>query len=162
MPETIYIETSIFSFYYDPRPDAKIQAMRQWTREWWDHHRHAYELFTSLPVLDELEQGTLPHRAQALALAAALPALEAPVDVDATVAFYIRHHVMPDDPLGDALHLALASHARCDFLLTWNCRHLANAHKFGHIRHVNTVLGLHVPALVTPLQLLGVGDESQQ
>jgi hypothetical protein len=66
----------------------------------------------------------------------------------------------PADPGGDALHLALASYHRCDFLVTWNCRHLANANKFGHIRRVNVLLGLFVPALVTPLELLGDDDET--
>jgi hypothetical protein len=66
---------------------------------------------------------------------------------------------MPADPLGDALHLALASYHRCDFLVTWNCRHLANANKFDHIRRLNALLGLFVPALVTPLELLGDEDE---
>ena len=47
-----------------------------------------------------------------------------------------------------------------DFLVTWNCRHLANANRFGHIRRVNTMLGLFVPALVTPLELLGGRDDS--
>ena len=59
------------------------------------------------------------------------------------------------DPRGDALHLALASFYKCDFLLTWNCTHLANANKFGHIRRINVMLGLNVPLLVTPLELLG-------
>ncbi len=67
---------------------------------------------------------------------------------------YIARHVMPHDPGGDALHLAAASFHRCDFLVTWNCRHLANANKFGHIRRVNDILGLGNPALVTPLELL--------
>ena len=66
---------------------------------------------------------------------------------------------MPADPAGDALHLALASFYKCDFLVTWNCLHLANANKFGHIRRVNTILGLIVPNLVTPLELLGVTNE---
>lgn len=73
---------------------------------------------------------------------------------------YIAHSVMPSDPVGDALHLALASQHKCDFLVTWNCRHLANANKFGHIRRVNTLLGLFVPALVTPLELMG--DENDE
>jgi hypothetical protein len=81
-----------------------------------------------------------------------LPIEEAITDI---VQAYIQHQVMPADPVGDALHLALASYHKCDFLLTWNCRHLANANKFGHIRRVNTLLGLYVPALVTPLELLG-------
>jgi hypothetical protein len=66
--------------------------------------------------------------------------------------------VMPRDPTGDALHLALASYHKCDFLLTWNIRNLANANKFADIRHVNTLLGLFTPTLVTPLELLGEED----
>lgn len=68
---------------------------------------------------------------------------------------YITRQVMPKDPGGDALHLALASYHRCDYLLTWNCSNLANANKFAHIRRVNAILGLFVPDLVTPLELLG-------
>jgi hypothetical protein len=68
---------------------------------------------------------------------------------------YIRHFLMPAQPGGDAAHLALASYHKCDFLLTWNCEHLANANKFQHIRRVNTMLGLFVPNLVTPLELVG-------
>jgi hypothetical protein len=71
---------------------------------------------------------------------------------------YLQHKVMPTDPAGDALHLALASYHKCDFLVTWNCQHLANANKFGHIRRVNGMLGLFVPLLVTPLELLGASD----
>ena len=52
-------------------------------------------------------------------------------------------------------HLALASYHKFDYLLTWNCEHLANANKAGHIRWINTVLGLYVPMLITPLQLMG-------
>ena len=67
---------------------------------------------------------------------------------------YIGHSLMPVDPTGDALHLAMASYHKCDFLLTWNCQHLANANKFQRIRIINGMLGLHVPNLITPLELL--------
>ena len=66
--------------------------------------------------------------------------------------FFYSHE--PSDPTGDALQLAAASFHRCDFLVTWNCRHIANANKFAHIRRVNGILGLGNPALVTPLELL--------
>ena len=62
---------------------------------------------------------------------------------------------MPRDLSGDALHLALASYHKCDYLLTWICKHLANPNKFQHIRVVNTVLGLYVPVITTPNQLIG-------
>jgi len=84
-----------------------------------------------------------------------LPLLPVDEGVVEIVQAYIRHRLMPGDPGGDALHLALASYHKCDFLVTWNCAHLANANKFGHIRRINALLGLFVPALVTPLELLG-------
>ena len=68
---------------------------------------------------------------------------------------YVGRQLIPAAPFGDALHLALASYHRCDFLVTWNCKHLANANKFEHIRRVNGILGLFVPTLVTPLELIG-------
>ena len=88
-------------------------------------------------------------------MARRLPAIAVEDDIRDVVDFYIQHRVMPNDPVGDALHLALASFHKFDYLLTWNCEHLANANKFGHIRRVNALLGLHVPALVTPQQLIG-------
>ena len=89
-----------------------------------------------------------------------LPLLEITPAVAEIVDAYARHRLMPADRSGDALHLAVASYHKCEFLVTWNCRHLANANKFGHIRRINTLLGLFVPALVTPLELLGVSDEA--
>jgi len=84
-----------------------------------------------------------------------VPLLEIDDPVTEIVEAYVHHKLMPQDPLGDALHLALASYYKCDFLLTWNCKHLANANKFDHIRRVNMLLGLYVPKLVTPIELLG-------
>lgn len=155
MKPVVYIETTIPCFYYEVRTDPESQARRQWTRRWWDNRRDDYELCTSDAVIDELERGEYPIRDEALSLVRNLTMLEVNEAVVDTVEAYLAHHLMPSDPAGDALHLALASNYKCDFLLTWNCRHLANANKFAHIRKVNGVLGLFVPALVTPLELLG-------
>ena len=106
--------------------------------------------------------GGIPERgAKRLALVRDLPLLSVESAIAEIVQAYIRHKLMPADPGGDALHLALASYHKCDFLVTWNCQHLANANKFGHIRRVNAMLGLFVPALVTPLELLGGSDEAE-
>jgi len=155
MNETVYVETTIFSFYHDERTSPAIMTMRQWTREWWDGHRFKYDLVTSAAVFAELEAGSLAHRDKAQAMAMDLPILPLSTEADEIVDVYIKRKVMPADPLGDALHLALASIHKVDYLVTWNCQHLANASKFGHIRRVNTLLGLHVPAIVTPLELMG-------
>lgn len=155
MKLSVYIETSIPSFYDEVRTEPDNVARRQWTREWWDGHRSAYDAYTSEAVVEELEAGAFPRKEDALRLISSLPLLEINEAIADTAAAYISHRVMPQDPAGDALHLAIASFHKCDFLLTWNCRHLANANKFGHIRRVNALLGLFVPAIVTPLELLG-------
>lgn len=155
----VYIETSIPSFFFETRGEAEMVARRDWTRQWWNEAGSRYRRLTSAAVLDELERGEFTTRQQCLELVGELPLVPIEPPVAEIVEAYIRHQVMPNDPLGDALHLALASYHKCDFLLTWNCRHLANANKFGHIRRINTLLGLFVPALVTPLELLGATDE---
>jgi hypothetical protein len=150
-----YVETTIPSFYFELRTAPDIVARRDWTRLWWSEAAERYELVTSLPVLEELAGGLPDRSAERLSLVRGLPTLPVDEAVLEIVQAYIRQKVMPADPGGDAWHLALASYHKCDFLVTWNCQHLANANKFGHIRRVNTVLGLFVPMLVTPLELLG-------
>jgi hypothetical protein len=162
MKPKVYIETSVPSFYYEVRAEPDMVARRQWTRQWWDNYRDNYLLVTSVAVLDELSSGDYPNREDVIALVNDLPLVPVEPAITEIVQAYIRHKVMPDDPVGDALHLALASYHKCDFLLTWNCNHLANANKFDHIRRVNVMLGLYVPSLVTPLELLGGQDESER
>lgn len=155
----VYVETTIPSLYHDDRPDSDIVARRVWTREWWAGPAARYELVTSVAVLDELSGGPADRSPNWLALLADLPLLAVALDITEIVTTYIKRRVMPADPAGDALHVALASYHKCDFLVTWNCRHLANANKFAHLRRVNAVLGLFVPALVTPLELMRGPDD---
>ena len=156
MKQTVYIETSIPSFYYDEvRTEPEMVARRQWPREWWDNYGHHYSLVTSEAVLEELNDGDYPNKDKTLTLMNDVLLLPVEPPIAEIVQAYIQHQVMPQDPLGDALHLALTSYHKCDFLLTWNCKHLANANKFSHIRRVNTMLGLFVPILTTPLELSG-------
>ncbi len=157
----VYVETSIPSFYHDVRTTPDIVVRRQWTHLWWNEAPEHYELVTSPAVLDELAGGIPERGAERLALVRDLPLLPIEPAIAEIVHTYVRHQLMPGDPGGDALHLALASYHKCDFIITWNCRHLANANKFEHIRRVNAMLGLFVPSLVTPLELLGDSDEAE-
>ena len=158
----VYVETSIPSFYYEDRTSPEMVARRHWTRQWWAQASEHYELVTSAAVLNELKRSRFPKQEKCLALMETVALVRTDPQITADIVeAYVQNHVMPKDPVGDALHLALASYHKCDFLLTWNCRHLANANKFGHIRRMNTLLGLFVPSLVTPLELLGEENEKE-
>lgn len=151
----IYIETTVVSFYFNARPEPEMVARQNWTRRWLDAALLASDdLVTSVAVETELNAGDFPHKSNMIELASRFPLLDINDAVTEAVEAYIANHVMPNDPAGDAFHLAAASFHRCDFLVTWNCRHIANANKYGHIRRVNGMLGLGNPALVTPLELL--------
>jgi predicted nucleic acid-binding protein len=150
-----YIETSIPSFYFDTRTGAKMKARREWTREWWAKQKQDESRLISYAVLAELANTPGPKRESALELVKDLPVLEAEEAVEEIVRFYLEHRLMPEGTFGDAVHLALASLHKCDFLVTWNCKHLANANKFDHIKRINGLIGLTTPNLVTPLELLG-------
>lgn len=157
----VYIETTIPSFYHEVRGEPDMVARRMWTRQWWDEYQCYYEVVTSDAVIDELSRGDHPVKGQTLRMIESLELLSVDAEIAEIVEAYIRHKVMPDDPVGDALHLAMASYHKCDFLLTWNCRHLANANKYGHIKRINTILGLFVPTITTPLELLGEQEDER-
>ena len=150
-----YIETTIPSFYHEVRSEPSMVARRDWTRRWFDVAVTSDRIVSSVVVLDELRRGDFPGRDECLAMLDTIEMLELDDPVFEIVEAYLANKLMPSDPFGDALHLALASYHRCDFLVTWNCLHLANANKFGQIRRINGILGLYTPELVTPMELLG-------
>ena len=154
---TVYIETSIISFLRENPKAATDSILRQqMTRAWWDFHRERYELLTAQYVVDEASAGNTVFAAERLEYLAQIPLLPIGEDIDRLASEILSRAILPVDALLDALHIACAAVNRVDYLLTWNCKHLANANKFGHIRSVNVMIGLFVPLLVTPLELLGV------
>ena len=159
MQKRIYIETTIPSFYYTLRTDTESVARMNWTRRWWSEFARQYTLVSSPAVVAELRRGLRETVSQRITLLNDVQLLQITSEVEDIAAIYIDKQVMPDDPAGDALHLAIASFHRVDVLLTWNCRHLANPNKMEHIRVVNYELGLPMPLLTTPLNYLS-GDES--
>ncbi len=155
----VYIETTIPSFFYTARTDTRSLARQRWTREWWHEIGPSFELHSSDAVIAELHRGTLEDlKIQRIELISNLKLLEATDEVLDIATIYVDRLVMPRDGAGDALHLALASFYSLDVLLTWNCKHLANPNKFGHIERVNDELGLSIPLLTTPLNYLSEDD----
>lgn len=150
----VYIETTIPSFYFETRRKLPAPAWRAATRLWWDQYRHAFELCTSEVVLEELSRAPAAKSMPGRGLLDGVAVLPDAPGIAGAAAYYIEHRLVPHDALADALHLAYASVHAIDYLLTWNCRHLANVNKTRHLAVLNDRLGLPIPVLTTPLTLL--------
>ncbi len=154
MKSTVYLETTIPSFYYETRTDAEFIAMRNWTRKWWKERKDDFDCFISVAVSDELEKGDYPKKEEKIHLITGMEYLEINDAIEEIAEVYIANYLMPKDVVGDALHLATASYHKIDYLLTWNCSHLANANKKKHIRRINGRLRLSTPEIITPLEIM--------
>jgi hypothetical protein len=147
----VYLDSTIPSVYFDERDSIRFEIEN--TRRWWREESANYELWVSPATTSEVRAGNHPHQAKILELVGALPLLPPDAAVDAMAQACIENLVMPRQHLGDAWHLANATFHGFDFLLTWNCNHLANANKRRHLETINWRLKFETPQIVTPLEL---------
>ncbi len=158
MKDKVYIDSTIPSYYFDQRESLK--SFTEITRKWWSEMTDYYELYISDAILQELNSGNYPRKKEIIELISSIPLLPLNPDLEQVVEFYIANYVMPKSLIGDAVHLAYASYFNIQYLLTWNCNHLANANKRKHIRVINARLGLSTPEIVTPLELFKEEENS--
>jgi predicted nucleic acid-binding protein len=156
MRPTVYIETTIPSYYCDVRSELAADIAR--TREWWDRERAEYECFVSPIVFEELSGGDYPTKSACVELIRIIPILALEPEILEIAQVYRSLGLMPRSPVADSLHLAFASHYHMDYLLTWNCRHLANARKAERLEEINLKMHLGLPRLVTPQTLRPLED----
>src|SRR5205823_11621211 len=124
------------------------------TREWWER-RHGFESFVSQLVVRECQAGDPQAAVARLEALAGLPLLEHSEEVEALARELIRRVLLPDRATADALHIATAAAHGIDYLLTWNCTHIANASLRGRIEAVCRDAGFEPPAICTPEELPG-------
>jgi hypothetical protein len=128
MRAKVYLETTIPSYLVGrPSRDLLVAAHQQITRDWWELRRSAFDLFVSEFVIDEVRAGDEFLAAQRLDLLLGIPILTAKKDALDLAEVLISRGPIPRKAAIDAVHIAIASVQGCQYLLTWNCRHIANA-----------------------------------
>ncbi|MGV0026841.1 type II toxin-antitoxin system VapC family toxin [Phormidesmis priestleyi] len=128
MSETVYIETSILGYLTARLTRNLILAANiEVTEEWWDSRRSAFVLYISQVVLDEVARGDSEIAAQRLEILDGVPLVELNQSVRSLAAEFLTRSSLPPKASDDAVHIAAASVHRLDYLLTWNCKHIANA-----------------------------------
>jgi hypothetical protein len=155
MKPSIYLETTIPSYLTAWRsPELVMAARQQITREWWDTRRGDFELFVSQLVVDEASAGDPDAAARRLATIDGIPLLEATEGTDELVESLIRALALPPKAAGDAAHIALTVVNGIDFLLSWNCTHIANALFRPTIEATCRGHGYAMPVICTPEELI--------
>ena len=154
--QSVYLETTIVSYLTSrPSRDLVVAGKQQVTRDWWETQRDGYDLFVSEFVAKEAADGdpeAAERRAQCLA---GIPFVEANPDVATVADALLVEGVLPGKAATDAVHIALAAVHGIHFLLTWNCKHLANAAIRDAISRVLLDRGYEPPIICTPDELMG-------
>ena len=142
----LYLETSVVGAYLDNGDPFR----RDITIRWWEHELSEYRVFSSVLVEREIERIAEPHRSGYLNLIRPLEKLDIAEEVAILAEGYIERGIFHRKYLADAVHVALASFHKIDYLVTWNFGHIANVRKQARLRLFNTTAGFFSPVIVTP------------
>ena len=158
--DTVYIETSVVS-YLRQRPSSQVvmAAHQLLTHKWWNTERTNYDLVVSQYVLDEASAGDPTLAAERLQTLDGIPLLPDAPEVTEIAGEIMSRAILPAKAQVDALHIAMVAHHRIQYLLTWNCKHIANAKIMPRIHAVLADAGVPIPVICTPEELLG--DDSE-
>lgn len=156
MKPKAYIETSIIS-YYTARPsrDLVVAAHQEITHEWWDNQRSNYNLYTSQVVHDEAGAGDPEAAAKRIQALQGIELLDVNDRAAELAEKLLTENCLPKKAAEDALHIAIAAIHRMNYLITWNCKHIANALMRSAIEEVIRQNGYLPPVICTPEELLG-------
>jgi predicted nucleic acid-binding protein len=156
MSETVYIETSILG-YLTARStkDLILAANIEITRDWWEFRRSTFTLYISKVVLDEVARGDPEIAANRLKILNGVPLVELNQAVQSLATQFLSRSNLPPKASDDAVHIAAATVHGMDYLLTWNCKHIANAQIQRKLEEVSFDFGYQLPVICTPYELLG-------
>jgi predicted nucleic acid-binding protein len=153
MAQSVYLETSVISYLAAlPSRDVVALAHQQLTQTWWAR-RDRFELLISQAVWTEAAAGDPAAAARRLALVAGLRMLDVTEPALELAEGLVRGGALPPGALIDAIHLATAAVHGIDFLLTWNCKHIANVVVRARFEQSCRTLGIQPPLICTPEEL---------
>ncbi len=153
--DTVYIETSIVSYLRQrPSPQVVMAARQLLTHQWWNDERPHYDLVVSQYVIDEASAGDARLAAERLQALDGIPLLPLDPEIAEIADEIMARAILPPKARTDALHIALVAHHRIRFILTWNCRHIANAKILARIHTVLTDFSIPIPVICTPEEML--------
>ncbi|NES80439.1 MAG: type II toxin-antitoxin system VapC family toxin [Moorea sp. SIO2B7] len=156
MSETVYIETSILGHLTARPTDNLILAANiKITQDWWDEYSSSFVFYASEIVEDEASRGDPAIAARRLNLLQSLIFLDLTEEAIELAQEFLKQSNLPPKASNDALHMALATVYGLDYLLTWNCKHMANAQIQRKLLQISFELGYKLPFVCTPYEFIG-------
>ena len=160
--DTVYIETSIVSHATArPSSDIQIAALQHQARNWWSTERPNFELVTSQLVIDEASAGDPTAAEERLKLLEGVPTVSINEAVRNLARAIVSASIMPQNASADALHVAAAAVSGVQYLLTLNCKHIANARELPRIYRLLDERGFGQLLICTPAEFLGSDDDQK-
>lgn len=157
MKESIYVETTVVSYYTSkPSRDIIVLAHQEISRQWWPKAIKRFDVFISEVVIEEAKMGDPDAAKRRLEELKHFPHLKLNDEVEKMAQVYIEKLNIPQKALRDAAHLSIASVHNIDYLVTWNCTHLANGEIIKRLIDINNSYGIKTPIICTPEELMGV------
>jgi len=159
MNRKIYLETSVIS-YLTARPSKNVieAGHQQSTYLFWDR-RSKFDLVTSELVIAECGAGDASAASKRLNALLGIPLLDITTRSLELAKGLVVAGIIPTRASEDALHISIATVHFVDYLLTWNCRHIANPEIQAHIAEYLQLQGLFLPFICTPDEILGDEDD---
>ena len=156
MKQRVYLETTVISYLAARTSrDVIIKAHQEVTRTWWLKRRKDFELMVSDVVQEEIGRGDKTAAAERLGYVKNLNSVLSTEPAIALARLLLKQKAVPAVAEVDALHVGVATVHGADYLLTWNCRHIANAEMRAKIGAVCRNAGYEPPVICTPEELMG-------
>ena len=151
----VYVETSVIS-YLTARPSNNLRAAtwQNITTEWWQLQRHRFTLYVSEFVVAEASLGHPEAATKRISAIHNIKQLSANEAVRNLADRLLIKMAFPKKAEVDALRVAIAAVHQIDYLLTWNCTHIANAVMRPRIENICQEQGLSSPVICTPFELM--------
>ena len=157
MRSSVYIETTIISYLTSkPSRDLIIAAHQRITDEWWADVRPQVDCYISPFLIDEASRGDPVYAQKRLDEVVAFAMLEVNEQIEDLAQQYFAVLQIPEKAKIDAFHLAVAAWHKMDYVLSWNCKHIASGRVQKTLQEINIRLGVHTPIVCTPEELMEV------
>ena len=148
--ESIYLDTSVPSAYYDSR----AQERQHFTKKFWNETLPGYKVYISELVLEEIgNTQDIKIKTDMLTIIEPFAVLKIDPEVENLAGAYLEYNLLPEKYRSDALHIAVGSCNNISYLISWNFEHIVKVRTRRIVNLINALHGLKDIEIISPQEL---------